>query len=264
MIALLIALYPAHWRRRYGEEFRAVLEMRPLGPFDVADVLIGALDARLNSHRLATTSASSGGHRVLLRIGGFGAIVGGVMWVIGLWTASGAGESGGRVLPMIVFMVGSGGILLALVGLSAFQGHHDPYLAWPAFAVPGFGAVASLVGIGAMVVHPEDVPILGDLSPWSIWMIGLMATIVGSTLFAIATIRAAVLSRRAAIALAVTSTVVLIVGFGLASGAVQPIVGLLIPISFVAFGASWVALGVSALRPGPIRAIDPTDLAGAT
>ena len=45
MIGLLLAVYPASWRRRYGEEFRAVLESRPLGPFDVADVLLGALDA---------------------------------------------------------------------------------------------------------------------------------------------------------------------------------------------------------------------------
>ncbi len=47
MIGLLLAFYPAQWRQRYGEEFRAVLESRPLGPFDFADVLIGALDARL-------------------------------------------------------------------------------------------------------------------------------------------------------------------------------------------------------------------------
>src|SRR5215211_6912174 len=48
MIATLIRLYPARWRARYGDEFSAVLEERPLGPFDVADVLLGALDAHLH------------------------------------------------------------------------------------------------------------------------------------------------------------------------------------------------------------------------
>ena len=47
MRTLLIRCYPAAWRERYGDEFEAVLEERPLGPFDVADVLLGALDARL-------------------------------------------------------------------------------------------------------------------------------------------------------------------------------------------------------------------------
>ena len=41
----LVRLYPASWRARYGEEFEALLEERPLGPFDVADVLLSAVDA---------------------------------------------------------------------------------------------------------------------------------------------------------------------------------------------------------------------------
>jgi len=43
--SLLVRLYPARWRARYGDEFELVLGDRPLGPFDVADVLLGALDA---------------------------------------------------------------------------------------------------------------------------------------------------------------------------------------------------------------------------
>ena len=48
MIGLLLRCYPARWRARYGEEFAELLAERPLGPFDVADVLLGALDARLH------------------------------------------------------------------------------------------------------------------------------------------------------------------------------------------------------------------------
>lgn len=48
MIDLLLRCYPARWRARDGDEFAAVLEVRPLSPFDVADVLLGALDAHLH------------------------------------------------------------------------------------------------------------------------------------------------------------------------------------------------------------------------
>jgi hypothetical protein len=47
MRRLLLRLYPAPWRARYGDEFAALLEERSLGPSDVADVVHGALDAHL-------------------------------------------------------------------------------------------------------------------------------------------------------------------------------------------------------------------------
>jgi hypothetical protein len=44
----LVWLYPARWRRRYGEEFLAVLDQQPLTPRILVDILRGALDARLH------------------------------------------------------------------------------------------------------------------------------------------------------------------------------------------------------------------------
>lgn len=44
---LLLHLYPAAWRVRYGEEFAALLEEQPLTPRIALDVLLGALDARV-------------------------------------------------------------------------------------------------------------------------------------------------------------------------------------------------------------------------
>lgn len=41
----LLALYPAHWRARYGDEFSALLDETPLTPALVIDVIRGALDA---------------------------------------------------------------------------------------------------------------------------------------------------------------------------------------------------------------------------
>ena len=69
MIALLLRLYPARWRARYGDEFAAVLEERPLGPFDVADVLLGALDAHLHLRGLGAASQHAKGFAMSLRIG---------------------------------------------------------------------------------------------------------------------------------------------------------------------------------------------------
>ena len=43
----LLRLYPAQWRERYGEEFRAVLASQRASPGLVLDVLSGALDAHL-------------------------------------------------------------------------------------------------------------------------------------------------------------------------------------------------------------------------
>lgn len=50
---LLLRLYPAAWRARYEDEFLAVLEARPLSPFDAFDIGLGALDARLRRRSLA-------------------------------------------------------------------------------------------------------------------------------------------------------------------------------------------------------------------
>jgi hypothetical protein len=253
VIGLLIAVYPAYWRLRYGEEFRAVLESRPLGPFDVADVLLGAIDARF-ALRFAG-AAAHGGHVVMLRLGGSGAVFGGVLWFLGMAVASASGGSDGTGLLLVT--AGTFGLLFALVGLSAFQAYRAPRLAWAAFGIPAIGAVVSLVGLVGMTLQGDD-PWVGSWSGWSVWMIGLLTTLIGSVLFAVATIRAAVLSRRAAMALAASSVVVVVVAAGLVgTEEATDASRLLIALSLLAFSGSWVALGVAALRRGPIRAIAP-------
>ena len=77
MIALLLRLYPARWRMRYGDEFATLLAERPLGPFDVADVLLGALDAQLHLRGLGSYSEHRRGFPMSLRLGGIAATIGG-------------------------------------------------------------------------------------------------------------------------------------------------------------------------------------------
>lgn len=251
MIGLLLALYPAHWRRRYGEEFRAVLESRPLGPFDVADVVLGALDARL-TFRFAEPSSANGGQFNMLRIGGFGAVFGGAAWFIGIAAASGIGTSDGR-LWMAVALAGTLGLLVALVGLSAFQGHRDPRLAWIALGIPGIGAAVAASGIAGMLLLPESGRILGQWSPWDLWILGMFTNMVGSIFFSIATYQARVLSSRAAGALGISSGAALLVALASMSANSNAVVAILMVASLGAFALSWMWLGASALRRGPIR-----------
>jgi hypothetical protein len=256
MIGLLLAMYPARWRQRYGEEFRAVLESRPLGPFDFADVLIGALDARLTRFRFAGAAVVDGGPLKMLRIGGFGAIAGGPLWFLGIAVASALGEPDGAPW-MFVAMAGTVGLLLALVGMSAFQAHRQPALTWAAFAIPALGTVLSLIGMFGMATRTSDAPLIGSLGPWETWILGVLAMLVGSILFAVASIRAGVLSRRAAQSLAITAAAVIILALGGIGDVGNGASIILFAASMASFGGSWVALGLSALRRGPIRAVAP-------
>lgn len=53
----LLDLYPRRWRERYGPEMRALLDRYPVRPWTLADLLAGALRARLD-HRRETKEAT--------------------------------------------------------------------------------------------------------------------------------------------------------------------------------------------------------------
>ena len=154
MTSLLIRCYPARWRARYGDEFEAILEERPLGPFDVADILLGALDAqlRLRGHGVATQHARR--FTMSLRIGGIAAIVGASLIVIGIALTAGNTE-GSQNAGGIALLVALAALLVALTGMSAFQARSNPWLVWTAFAVTAVGSVlifiagvSDLAGVG--------------------------------------------------------------------------------------------------------------------
>ena len=116
--APLLRLYPARWRARFGDEFAALLEERPLGPFDVADILLGALDAHLHLRGLGAASQHAKGFAMSLRIGGYAAIAGGAL----LFSSLGAGQllgEGAIGFALVGVFVATLAVLVALVGLSA-------------------------------------------------------------------------------------------------------------------------------------------------
>jgi len=252
MIALLLRLYPARWRARYGDEFCVVLEERPLGPFDVADVLLGALDAHLHLRGLAAASQHQRGFAMSLRIGGYAAIVGGLLWFIALaLNAINDGAESGAWWVGIVIVVATITTLVALIGLSAFQARRHQVLIWAAFAIPAAGGVIGLFGFAAMVVLDNSDAIVGGMSVWAISSFGLLTLLVGSGLFALATWRARSLSRAAAALLAVGAIGTVPALTGLTGGLVpSEVAGLVLVLCVFAFPAGWTAIGVSALRAG--------------
>ncbi len=243
MTRLLLRLYPARWRARYGDEFAVMLGERALGPFDVADVLLGAFDAHLNLRGLGAASAKRKGIAMTLRIGGIAAVIGGPLWVASLI----GGSLTDQPIPWLVLALAATGLLLlALVGLSAFQARSHPVVVWLAFAIPAVGALVSIVGLAGMILVGERRFVL-DYSAWYVWMIGTFAMFAGSALFATATWTSKTLSRAGAALIGLSSFALLpILGFwGNVTGpaAIVPLLA-----GFVTFAVGWAALGASAIR----------------
>ena len=249
MRRLLLALFPASWRARYGDEFEALLQERPLGPFDVADVLLAALDAHLHLRGLSAADHAKG-FVMTLRIGGIAAILGGLCWGAGLAWASNDDTSEGVGPGAIVFLVGTVLLLIALVGLSAFQSRSHPWLVWAAFIVPALGAVASVAGMALMVVADEG-PVVGGFAAWDIWILGLLTLVLGSGLFALASWRTASMSRVGTALLgaaAVLLTVFLPVLTGLFAIPWEPATPIATIGMLIAFAGGWILLGIGAIR----------------
>jgi hypothetical protein len=248
--SLLLRLYPAAWRRRYGDEFEMLLGERVIGPFDAVDVLLGALDAHLHLRGLDASPSVSRSYSMSIRIGGTSAIVAAVAWFLaGLGALGLFGES--TPVAALLFLVGAAAVLVALAGLSAFQARRHPILIWAAFALPAVGSIASILGIAGMALL-GDVELIAGQSPWSIWALGILATATGSVLFAVATWWTNTLSRPAAAVLGIGSGTLL--GFIIlsATGVIMPndpIDGMGWAAGAIAmFCCGWLALGIQAIR----------------
>jgi hypothetical protein len=232
MRSALIRCYPASWRARYGDEFAAVLDERPLGPFDVADILLGALDARLRLRGRDASLHATKGYAMSLRIGGIAAIVGSSLLAVAWFLGLGLLQVDDAIPPVFV-VSGLAVLLIALAGLSAFQARTYPVLSWAAFALPAIGAIVVVVGAVATTLVADDF--------WGVGFLGVMLAAAGSALFAIATYRTAVLSRGAAVLLGVGSILPFVT---MLSENLQSLVA----VALICFLVGWFALGIQAIR----------------
>ena len=204
--AFLVRLYPRAWRARYGDEFADLLTDRGVGPFDVLDVILGALDARFNLRdgHGADAPSFSRGFGMSLRIGARAAMVGAVLWVAPFLISPIAPDL--RLLWGTSLLVGSFLLIVALAGLSAFQARRHPTLVWLSVGLPTvLGVVVLGATIGAFAL--EDRAVVADLTPWSLMILALVGLVIGTALFAALTLRTGVLPRSGALLLGAGSVV---------------------------------------------------------
>ena len=181
-----------------------------------------------------------------LRIGGYAAIGGGILWLVGFVVAS--ADQSDAAWPWLVFLAGTVTLLIALAGLSAFQSRRYPRLVWAAFTVPAIGAVLSTLGIAATGLRLPGT-LLASLTPWEVWFLGLILFVAGSGLFGLACLRTGTVSRLGAAMLLVAGLAVipaLIGAFGLVSW--EPVIGVVFFVLLAAFVGGWIVLGIGALR----------------
>ncbi|MEX1277543.1 MAG: hypothetical protein WEI16_00625, partial [Chloroflexota bacterium] len=141
----LVALYPAAWRRRYGEEFLALLEERPPSGAQVLDIAWSAIDAHL------FPQAPEGRFRMFTRIAGIAALGAGLALLIGFmgWLIPNVNE---YTVPAFSTLA-----IIGLVGVHLRQVAVRPVLAW-------FGFVAALFGL-AMAIASIALGLAGELPP---------------------------------------------------------------------------------------------------
>ena len=241
MRGFLLRLYPAAWRTRYGDEYAALLEERPLGPFDVADVLLGAIDAHIH-HRGRAAAQNRRGLTMTPRLAGQAAVVGGFLILIGLLPL----EKTPTFPGAFVMLAGAGVLVVALAGLSGFKSRQHPLVVWATFMIPAAGIMMCWVGGVAQF--------LGAASggSWSMLGLGVGTMIIGSALFAAITYRTGALPRPAATLLGLSTGLLLapmvISGLfqdRLVSGAVLLVT---FQVGTVGFPIGWIALGWAAIR----------------
>lgn len=241
-MSLLVRLYPLAWRERYGDELAAVLEDRPLGPFDVADLLVGALDAHLHLRGLGHRSERRKGLPMSLRLAGSAAAIGGGLWALFFFMVGAAylnvGPDTGLAWILVVLVAGLV-LLTALAGLSAVQFRAHSRAMWVAFLLPAAGIGIVLFGLMTLI------PAGGAASEGTLQALvlysGLTLMLIGSAVFAAVTLSTRALSRiaGAAILVSVAPTFAGLFSF-------MPAVW--VAVGGIVFGLGWIGLGIDAIR----------------
>ena len=153
-MSLLLRLYPAAWRERYGPELQDLLRERPPTTRDQIDLARGALDAWLHPQVLARTSEPDGEDRATRNItAGIGAFVGG-----GIWVASGLLINASKFEPSTGYREASAAILILVVGaiVSAFAA-----MALATTSPSGRKAAGAMIVLALLIALPWPLPIVG-------------------------------------------------------------------------------------------------------
>ncbi|MFL5751145.1 MAG: hypothetical protein ACJ767_11075 [Chloroflexota bacterium] len=177
----LIRLYPAAWRQRYEAEFLALLEARPPTIRDQFDIIRGALDARVHPQvrhpeEPDPVAAKDGpDDTVIVRRLGYGAIAGGVVWLV-TWALA-------TIAAPVVYdgygphRDGSGALVVLLLSTFLLVGGLIGHL----IVLPTTRRTARASAVAAIPLI-----LLWSFGPWVVWF-GLLA-LLALVAFAIASI----------------------------------------------------------------------------
>ena len=238
----LVRLYPAAWRERYGEELSAVLQDRPPSPFDVADLLLAAVDAHLHLRGLGNRSEHRKGIPMSLSIGGIAAVVSGGLWAsFYVWASTvyyREADNGTLWIPVLAVALLS--LVAALAGLSGQAFRASPSARWVAVAFPASGVAFALVGMAIGLVTGNLTYDAGEIGT-ALLYVGLLLMMLGSIGFALISATLGTMARVASVAIVVGAVPTLIAFFGgIAAG--------WLAIGGVMYGLGWVGLGIDAIR----------------
>ena len=207
-VGSLVRLYPGWWRRRYGDEMRALLEAAPVSRRARLDLVRGSLDAWLHPPTRSLIPAIA-------------ALMGG-----GLWTVVAAAiafqpvppDWPGYLFDVIALALASAGVLLvATIGLSLRVGDTGGRAMRLAVGVSVVGSVAWIAALSATAAGLADGPTLAIAQ--TIAMVG--TALVGVVLLRAGEDRIGPLVMLGSIAMLIPWTVMWLV-----------------------FGAAWTAIGI--------------------
>jgi hypothetical protein len=229
----LVSLYPAEWRRRYEEEFLALLEARPSRRMDVFDIAWGALDAHL------FPQAPEGRFLVFTRLAGLAAVGAGAALLGGFL---------GFIVPGINEYTVLAFYVLALIGLVGIHVRHfavSPALAWLAFAVPFlslFWGIAFVVLTRIGVLPTSG----GELGYWAAISLWIGAAALGA---AILTFR--VLPVVVGLAFVMSAPLALLDLVASNSGVSSDTLAIVSQVGIVLFALGWLGAGWSLVAAQP-------------
>ena len=181
-MSVFLRLYPRAWRERYADEVTAILEARPTTPSDRLDLALGAIDAHLRA-RSAAAGMSAMPPSVSARVGGLAAMLAGLLWVGTIIVARNEGPSGGHG-GMLLLTVTVGFFVVAIAALARDRAGSHARLRAVSLVMPGVGVGMLVIGMAAELIVGGR-PVLGDLTPYAIFIIGLLLGLVGCLVAAI-------------------------------------------------------------------------------
>ncbi len=158
VIPFLLRLYPAAWRARYGDEFLDLLEARPPSLRDRFDVVVGAVDARVNPQLEGTADSQvrvPGDRSIRGLIGVTGLLL--TVWgLIGIsimrpWNSGGWPYE--PTLSSISYVAGMIGAFVGLVALSLIAIRYEGAIGRTGVAgalLAGSGLFLAALGAGAL------------------------------------------------------------------------------------------------------------------